>query len=63
MRSAGLVNRFDNGIIDGAVDGLAGAVRGLGSRLRNLQRGGLQQGLALSFAATAVVVVLYLLLS
>jgi multicomponent Na+:H+ antiporter subunit D len=57
MRSANLVNRFDNGVIDGAVDGVATTIRSLGSRLRGLQRGALQENLALTFGAAAVVVV------
>lgn len=63
MGTAGLVNRFDNGIIDGVVDGFAGAVRRVGGRLRAVQRGALQQNLAITFAAAAFTVVIYLLLS
>ncbi len=58
MRSANLVNRFDNRVIDGAVDGLAAAVRTLGARLRKAQRGALQENLALTVAAAVVVVAL-----
>ena len=39
---------FDNKIIDGAVDGLAESVRGVGRRLRFAQRGQMQQNLAIS---------------
>jgi multicomponent Na+:H+ antiporter subunit D len=58
MDSARLVDRFDNRIIDGCVDGIAGAVRGVGRGLRHVQRGALQESLALVF-----VVVLALLLA
>jgi multicomponent Na+:H+ antiporter subunit D len=50
MNSARNTGRFDNRVIDGAVDGTAHAVRYLGQWLRVLQRGGLQQSLILSFA-------------
>ncbi|MEK7270186.1 MAG: Na(+)/H(+) antiporter subunit D [Planctomycetota bacterium] len=55
MRSAGGVRSFDNRVIDGLVDGLASAVAGIGRRLRGLQRGALQESLALAFAAAAIV--------
>jgi multicomponent Na+:H+ antiporter subunit D len=56
MRSARGVGVFDNRWIDGAVDGLAAAVRGLGGGLRRLQRGSVQENLAVSFAAAAVLI-------
>ncbi len=56
MRSASLVNVFDNRVIDGVVDGFAGTFRSLGERLRGAQRGPLQQNLAMAFAAAAIVV-------
>ncbi len=56
MRSANLVNVFDNRVIDGVVDGFAGTFRSIGERLRGAQRGPLQQNLALAFAAAAIVV-------
>lgn len=56
MRSASLVNVFDNRVIDGVVDGFAGTFRSLGERLRGAQRGPLQQNLALAFGAAAIVV-------
>ncbi len=56
MRSASLINRFDNVVIDGVVDGVAGAFRSIGDKLRGLQRGALQENLALTFGAAAVVV-------
>ncbi len=57
MRSASLVNVFDNRVIDGVVDGFAGTFRSVGERLRGAQRGPLQQNLALAFAAAALVIV------
>lgn len=57
MRSANLVNVFDNRVIDGVVDGFAGTFRSVGERLRGAQRGPLQQNLALAFAAAALVIV------
>ncbi|ACB74042.1 Na(+)/H(+) antiporter subunit D [Opitutus terrae] len=57
MRSANLVNRFDNVVIDGVVDGIASAIGGIGARLRRAQRGALQENLALTFGAAAVVVI------
>lgn len=54
MGSARLAGRFDQGIIDGVVDGLAVLVRALGVRLRAVQRGAVQESLALTFAAVAV---------
>jgi multicomponent Na+:H+ antiporter subunit D len=56
MRSANLINRFDNGVIDAAVDGIAGAFRSFGQRLRGAQRGSLQENLALTFGAAAILV-------
>lgn len=56
MRSAHLINRFDNVVIDGVVDGVAGAFRSFGNKLRGLQRGALQENLALTFGAAALVV-------
>ena len=54
MKSASLVGRFDQRVIDGTVDGLASAVRGLGGRLRFAQRGALQENLTFAFAVAAV---------
>ena len=53
-RAAGL---FDNKIIDGAVDGLAEGVRGIGRRLRFAQRGQMQQNLAISFVVAALLII------
>ena len=60
MKSAGLVDVFDNRVIDGAVDGLAAAVRGLGGRLRFAQRGALQENLTLVFAVAAILILAFL---
>lgn len=57
MRSANLIDRFDRVVIDGVVDGFAGAFRSLGARLRGAQRGPLQENLALTFGAAAVVAI------
>jgi multicomponent Na+:H+ antiporter subunit D len=57
MRSANLVNRFDNVVIDGVVDGIASTIGKIGGKLRGAQRGAMQENLALTFAAAAVVVV------
>ncbi len=62
MLSARLAGRFDNGVIDGLVDGLAHAVRNLGGRLRHAQRGQLQENLGFAFAFAAVVIVAFWLL-
>ena len=60
MKSAGLVGLFDNRVIDGAVDGLAAAVRGVGRRLRFAQRGALQENLTLVFAVAAILLLAFL---
>jgi multicomponent Na+:H+ antiporter subunit D len=60
MKSASLVGVFDNRVIDGAVDGLAAAVRSVGRRLRFAQRGALQENLTLAFAVGAVLLLAFL---
>ncbi len=60
MFSARASGRFDNGVIDGAVDGLAEFVRGVGSRLRFVQRGQMQENLAFAFAVAAALIVIFL---
>ena len=52
---------FDNNIIDGAVDGLATSIRGVGRRLRFAQRGEMQQNLAISFAVAALLIVAFVI--
>ena len=51
---------FDNKIVDGAVDGVATTVAGIGRRMRTLQRGQMQQSLAIAFAVAAVIVISFL---
>ena len=63
MLTARLSGMFDNGVIDGCVDGLANSVRGIGRRLRFVQRGQMQENLAIAFAVAAVLIVAFLLLS
>jgi multicomponent Na+:H+ antiporter subunit D len=60
MVSARVAALFDNEIIDGAVDGLAGSIRGVGRRLRFAQRGQVQQNLAFAFAVAAVLIIAFL---
>ncbi len=57
MRSARGVARFDGRVIDGLVDGLAGVVRGTGVRMRVLQRGSVQESLALAFLVAVLLLV------
>jgi multicomponent Na+:H+ antiporter subunit D len=62
MLAARVAAVFDNSVIDGAVDGIAEAVRGLGRRLRQAQRGQMQENLAFAFAVAAILIVGFLLL-
>jgi multicomponent Na+:H+ antiporter subunit D len=57
-----VVGLFDNHVIDGIVDGFAGAIRGVGNRLRVAQRGALQENLTLVFAAGVILVIAILLI-
>jgi len=61
MITARVAGLFDNNIIDGAVDGLAESVRGLGRRLRFAQRGQMQQNLAISFAVVVALIVAFVI--
>ena len=61
MRSARWIGVFDNRVIDGLVDGVAGAVGAVGGRLRGLQRGPIQDSLTLALAITAIVILVSLL--
>ncbi len=63
MLSARVSALFDNKVIDGAVDGLADTIRGIGGRLRLAQRGQMQQNLAFAFAVTAVLIIAFLVYS
>jgi multicomponent Na+:H+ antiporter subunit D len=61
MAIARLAGRFDNRVIDGAVDGLAQGIGNLGGRLRQAQRGQVQENLTLALLALAGLgLVLYL---
>jgi multicomponent Na+:H+ antiporter subunit D len=60
MKSATLVGLFDNHVIDGAVDGLASTVRGIGQRLRGAQRGAMQDNLTVGFAIVAGLILAFL---
>ena len=62
MKSAAGVRIFDNAVIDGAVDGFAAAIGGVGRRLRLAQRGALQENLTLMFAVAAVLLLGFVLL-
>ncbi|HVV73500.1 MAG TPA: Na(+)/H(+) antiporter subunit D, partial [Verrucomicrobiae bacterium] len=63
MFGARLAGLFDNRVVDGAVDGLAEAVRGIGRRLRFSQRGQMQESLTFAFAVAAVLIVAFLIYS
>lgn len=60
MRFSRWIGIFDGRVIDGAVDGFAGAIRGMGGRLRTLQRGSMQESLLLSVVVAVVVLVVCL---
>ena len=60
MVSARVAALFDNEVIDGLVDGLAGGVREVGRRLRFAQRGQMQQNLAFAFGAAALLFLAFL---
>ncbi|HLH53203.1 MAG TPA: Na(+)/H(+) antiporter subunit D [Verrucomicrobiae bacterium] len=57
MKAARTAGLFDNGVIDGLVDGIASTVRGVGKRLRLAQRGQMQENLAFAFAVAALLIV------
>ena len=63
MITAKVSGLFDNYVIDGAVDGFAASFRGIGRRLRFVQRGQMQQSLAFAFAVAAALMVAFLLFS
>jgi multicomponent Na+:H+ antiporter subunit D len=56
MKSSRSVNRFDQGVIDSAVDGFAAGLRNLGGHLRIIQRGSLQENLTLAFVMGALLI-------
>jgi len=61
MKSAGDVRIFDNRVIDGAVDGLASSVGRAAGRLRQVQRGPLQENLTIVFAVAVLLLLAFLL--
>ena len=61
MLTARASGTFDNRVIDGAVDSLAESVRGVGRRLRQAQRGQVQESLAFAFAIVAALIIGFLL--
>lgn len=63
MGTARAIGRFDNGVIDGCVDGLAKTVIGIGGRLRTVQRGRMQETLAFTFAAASAIILIFLIVS
>ena len=63
MFSARVAGRFDQDIIDGAVDGIARSVAETGRKLRVAQRGRMQQNLAVAFLVSALIVLIVIFLS
>lgn len=63
MSAARGIGRFDNVVIDGCVDGLAKVVAGIGARVRGIQRGPMQETLALTFGVAAAIVIVFLIVS
>jgi multicomponent Na+:H+ antiporter subunit D len=61
MFSSRSVGSFDNRIIDGFVDGLARVVASVGGKLRAVQRGQLQENLAVALALAVALIVVFLL--
>jgi len=53
--AARAVGIFDQKVIDGLVDGVAGAIGSLGARLRALQRGSVQENLIVALVGAAVI--------
>jgi multicomponent Na+:H+ antiporter subunit D len=62
MAGARVVGMFDNKVIDGLVDGLASTVLRVGGRLRKLQRGAMQESVALVFAVAIILILAFLVL-
>jgi multicomponent Na+:H+ antiporter subunit D len=63
MKAARAAGSFDNSFIDGVVDGVAQSVRGIGRRLRSVQRGQMQENLAFAFAVAALLIVVFVIYS
>jgi NADH-quinone oxidoreductase subunit L len=53
------VNRFDQGVIDGAVNGAGSAARGLGGVLRYLQSGSVQRYAVFLFAGVVILALIF----
>jgi multicomponent Na+:H+ antiporter subunit D len=62
-KTARQAGRFDNEVVDGFVDGVAGLIRGAGRRLRSAQRGQMQENLAFAFGVAAILIVVLVLYS
>ncbi|MGA1236365.1 MAG: Na(+)/H(+) antiporter subunit D [Limisphaerales bacterium] len=62
MRSSRTAGLFDNRIIDGVVDGVALTVGRIGTQLRTLQRGSLQENLTFAFAVAIIILFAWLVL-
>jgi hypothetical protein len=62
MLSSRQLAKFDNAVVDGAVDGVGAAVAGLGRRLRLIQRGQIQESLTLALGIAAVVILFLILM-
>jgi multicomponent Na+:H+ antiporter subunit D len=63
MITAQVAAFLDNTAIDGLVDGVGKGICGIGRRLRLAQRGRMQENLAFAFAAAAVLIVAFIILS
>jgi multicomponent Na+:H+ antiporter subunit D len=59
MITARVAGMFDNKVIDGFVDGVAYAVKGVGRRFRVAQRGQMQENLAFAFGVTALLILAF----
>jgi multicomponent Na+:H+ antiporter subunit D len=60
MRTSRLVGIFDGAVIDGIVDGFATGFRNFGARLRNTQRGALQENLTAAFGLAALLLLAFI---
>lgn len=62
MRVSRSIGIFDGRVIDGAVDGIATTIRAVGGRLRFLQRGAMQESLAVALGVAVVLLLVGLVL-
>jgi multicomponent Na+:H+ antiporter subunit D len=62
MRASRSIGLFDGRVIDGAVDGIATTIRAVGGRLRFLQRGAMQESLAVALGVAVVLLLVGLVL-